>query len=74
MAVCNITCPTAVLSLQLCEEALEARTTAQHVKTPEQQTEDQFRLYVQQQAAAAGVHGVAGAWEGETSQLAPAPK
>ena len=44
------------------------------MKTPEQQMEDQFRLYVQQQAAAAGVHGVAGAWEGETSQLAPAPK
>ena len=44
------------------------------MKTPEQQTKEQFRLYVQQQAAAAGVQGVAGAWEGETSRLAPAPK
>ena len=60
--------------LQLCEETLKTRTTAEHVKTPEQKTAEQFRLYVQQQAAAGGVPGVAGAWEGEISRLPPAPR
>jgi hypothetical protein len=41
---------------------------------PEQEAAQQFRLYVQQQAAAGGVQGVAGAWEGDISALPPAPR
>ena len=63
-----------MLAVQMCEAALGARNTADHVKTPSERRGEQFRLYVQQQAAAGGLHGVAGAWEGGFDQLPPAPR
>lgn len=60
--------------MQLCEETLGSRTTADHVKTPEQMSAQRFRLYVQQQAMAGGVQGVAGAWDAQWRELAPPPK
>ena len=60
--------------MQMCEAALGTRNKADHVKTPSERRTEQFRLYVQQQAAVGGLHGVAGAWEGEVDQLPPAPR
>ena len=58
----------------MCEVALGARTKADHIKTPEEKSAEQFRLHVQQQAMAGGLHGVAGAWEGDYDELPPAPR
>lgn len=58
----------------MCEVALGTRTKADHIKTPEERSAEQFRLHVQQQAMAGGLHGVAGAWEGDHDELPPAPR
>ena len=60
--------------MQMCEAALGLRNKADHIKTPSEKRAEQFRLYVQQQAAAGGLQGVAGTWEGEHDQLPPAPR
>lgn len=62
------------VGMQMCEAALGLRNKAEQIRTPSEKTAEQFRLYVQQQAAAGGLLGVAGTWEGEVNQPAPAPR